>query len=435
MRPMQIVLTAGRTFTAAPSRCTPIPTVPPSSMVTARPSRSGRSMTEAHKGDNVVAYRRRLFAAVLSLMLPFLVAVPAKAGTGVPAAPSDAVIASWGTDRLGTAEQYYFVLPDRFAGGDRSNDRGGLTGDRLKTGYDPTDKGFYHGGDLQGVIDKLDYIQGLGTTAIWLAPVFKNNPVQGSGADVSAGYHGYWITDFTQVDPHFGTNADLKRLVRLAHQRGMKIYLDIIVNHTADVIQYAENKYDYVDKATSPFTDSSGHAFEDRNYSDGKNGFPKVDTTSFPYTPTFKTNADKTVKVPAWLNDPTMYHNRGNSTFAGENSEYGDFYGLDDLWTERPEVVRGMTKIYADWIGETGIDGYRLDTVKHADLDFWPQFSAGIKAAADRAGKKDFFMFGEVYSADQEIESTYVREGGLPATLDFSFQDAAKGFVTGAGSA
>jgi pullulanase-type alpha-1,6-glucosidase len=380
---------------------------------------------------------KRLWA-VLCLLLPLLVAAPAPAQATASAAgpPSDATIASWGSDRLGAAEQYYFVLPDRFANGSKANDKGGLSGDRLKTGYDPADKGFYHGGDLPGVIDKLGYIQGLGTTAIWLAPVFKNRPVQGSGSDVSAGYHGYWITDFTQVDPHFGTNADLKRLVKLAHQRGMKIYLDIIVNHTADVIQYAQNKYDYIDKATAPYRDASGQAFEDRNYSDGKNGFPKVSAaTSFPYTPVFPTAADKTVKVPSWLNDPTMYHNRGNSTFAGENAEYGDFYGLDDLWTERPEVVRGMTKIYADWIGETGIDGYRLDTVKHADLDFWPQFSAGIKAAADRAGKKDFFMFGEVYSADQEIESTYVREGGLPATLDFSFQDAAKGFVTGAGSA
>ena len=375
---------------------------------------------------------KRLFA-VLCLLLPFLIATPTAAQAAAPP-PSDRTIAQWGSDRLTTAEQYYFVLPDRFADGDRSNDRGGLTGDRLTTGYDPADKGFYHGGDLQGVIDKLDYIQGLGTTAIWLAPVFKNRPVQGSGGDISAGYHGYWITDFTQVDPHFGSNADLKRLVRLAHQRGLKIYLDIIVNHTADVIQYAQNKYDYIDKATSPYKDSQGRAFEDRNYSDGKNGFPAVSAASFPYTPIFKNNSDKTVKVPAWLNDPTMYHNRGNSTFAGENSEYGDFYGLDDLWTERPEVVQGMTKIYSDWIAATGIDGYRLDTVKHADLDFWPRFTAGIDAAAKKAGKDDFFMFGEVYSADQEIESTYVREGGLPATLDFSFQDAAKGFVTGSGS-
>ncbi|WP_250037170.1 pullulanase-type alpha-1,6-glucosidase [Paractinoplanes maris] len=381
----------------------------------------------------MVSRSRRLLAAAVALTLPFLTAVPARAAAPSSSAtpvPSDAVVAQWGTDAPAGNEQFYFVLPDRFANGTKANDRGGLSGDRLATGLDPADKGFYHGGDLAGVIDKLDYIQGLGTTAIWLAPVFKNRPVQGTGDDVSAGYHGYWITDFTQVDPHFGTNDELKKLVRLAHQRGLKVYLDIIANHTADVIRYAEAKNDYMDKATSPYKDAQGRPFDDR-----KGDFPRVSTASFPYTPVFPATADKSVKKPAWLNDPTMYHNRGNSTFTGENSEYGDFSGLDDLWTERPDVVRGLTDIYAYWIATTGIDGYRLDTVKHVGLDFWPQFSAGITKAAARAGKPGFFMFGEVYSADQEVQSTYVRRGGLPATLDFSFQEAAKNFVAGDGSA
>ncbi|MFI7540815.1 pullulanase-type alpha-1,6-glucosidase [Actinoplanes sp. NPDC049599] len=369
----------------------------------------------------------------MGVVLSVAAAVPARAAG--PAEPSAAALASWGFDaEPGPAEQFYFVLPDRFANGDPSNDTGKLPGDRLATGYDPADKGFYHGGDLQGIINGLDYIQGLGTTAIWLAPVFKNRPVQGSGADISAGYHGYWITDFTRVDPHFGTNADLERLVKLAHRRGMKIYLDIIVNHTADVIKYAENKYDYLDKATSPYTDARGREFEDRNYADGTRAFPELNDQSYPYTPVIDAK-DTSVKKPGWLNDPAMYHNRGDSTFVGENSEYGDFVGLDDLFTERPEVVAGMTKIYGDWIAKTGIDGYRLDTVKHTNLDFWPQFAEGINKAARKAGKKDFFMFGEVYSADQEIESTYVRRGGLPAILDFSFQAAAKSFAADGASA
>ncbi|MFG1890959.1 pullulanase-type alpha-1,6-glucosidase [Micromonospora sp. NPDC049051] len=395
---------------------------------------------------------RKALLALVSLLTLTLVGTPlAVRQLGADAADDTGPLATagatqWGAepsaeallkaaDTKGRAEQFYFVLPDRFANGDRRNDTGGLTGDRLSTGLDPTDKGFYHGGDLKGVMDRLDYIEGLGTTAIWLAPVFKNRPVQGSGADASAGYHGYWITDFTQVDPHFGTKEDLKRLVALAHRRGIKVYLDVIVNHTADVIKYAEDKYTYVDKATSPYTDAQGRPFEDRNHADGSRGFPKVDTSSFPYTPTFETPADAKVKVPAWLNDPTMYHNRGDSTFAGENSEYGDFFGLDDLWTERPEVVRGLTQVYSDWVAATGVDGFRLDTVKHANLEFWPQFSQGIERAAARAGKQDFFMFGEVYSADPEITSTYVRRGGLPATLDFAFQEAARGYTAGDGSA
>ncbi|NWM00782.1 alpha-amylase, partial [Klebsiella pneumoniae] len=92
----------------------------------------------------------------------------------------------------------------RFANGDPSNDRGGLAGDRGRTGFDPGDARYYHGGDLQGLTAKLPYLQALGITAIWVAPIFVNKPVQGGPGQQSAGYHGYWITDFTHVDPHFG---------------------------------------------------------------------------------------------------------------------------------------------------------------------------------------------------------------------------------------
>ena len=137
-------------------------------------------------------------------------------------------------------EVIYFLLPDRFENGDASNDRGGIAGDRLKTGFDPAHKGFFHGGDLKGLTKRLDYIQRLGATAVWLLPVFKNKPVQGPPGQESAGYHGYWVTDFTRVDPHLGTNADFKAFVDAAHARGMKVYMDIITNHTADVIYFAE---------------------------------------------------------------------------------------------------------------------------------------------------------------------------------------------------
>ncbi|AEV84578.1 alpha-amlyase [Actinoplanes sp. SE50] len=367
----------------------------------------------------------RLKSHIVRALLPVLVG----AAGGLPA--PRAAQAESPPDRPSHAEQLYLVMPDRFANGDTGNDQGGLTGDRLTTGYDPTDAGFYHGGDIQGVIDKLDYIQGLGTTAIWLTPIFKNKPVQGTGPNASAGYHGYWITDFTQVDPHFGTNEDLKRLVGLAHRRGMKIYLDIVVNHTADVIKNAEGTA-YADKGTAPYRDTAGRPFEDRNYADGTHGFPKVDEKSFPHRPFFEKPSDATAKAPAWLNDPTMYHNRGETTFGGENAEYGDFTGgLDDLWTERPEVLHGLTDIYAGWIRRFGVDGYRLDTLKATDLAFWRPFAEGVGKAADKAGKRDFFLFGEAWSKDQEVTSTFVRRGGLPATLDFPFQGAAQSYVTG----
>jgi pullulanase-type alpha-1,6-glucosidase len=328
-----------------------------------------------------------------------------------------------------TKERFYFVMADRFANGDTANDEGGLTGGRLETGFDPTDKGFYHGGDLKGLTQRLDYIKGLGTTAIWLTPSFKNRPVQGSGDNVSAGYHGYWITDFTQVDPHLGTNADLKNLVSAAHRKGMKVFFDIITNHTADVIDYTQHQYSYISKSDVPYRDASGNVFDDKDYA-GTDTFPELDAQSFPYTPTFRTEADKTVKVPAWLNDPTNYHNRGDSTFAGESAEYGDFVGLDDLFTEQPDVLDGMTKIYEQWV-DFGIDGFRIDTVKHVNMEFWQSFSPAMLARAKAKGDDDFFMFGEVYDARPSFMSQYTTTGGLQSTLDFGFQAAAKDFGTG----
>ncbi|HEX8660341.1 MAG TPA: alpha-amylase family glycosyl hydrolase, partial [Brevundimonas sp.] len=137
-------------------------------------------------------------------------------------------------------EVIYFLMPDRFENGDTANDRGGAEGDRLLTGYDPTDTGFYHGGDLKGLTARLDYIRGMGATALWIAPPFRNKWVQGPPGHESAAYHGYWITDFTQIDPHLGTNEEFRALVDAAHARGMKVYLDIVINHTADVIRYRE---------------------------------------------------------------------------------------------------------------------------------------------------------------------------------------------------
>ena len=96
-------------------------------------------------------------------------------------------------------------------------------------GFDPTDKGMYHGGDIRGLTDKLDYIEGLGVTAIWLTPILKNKAVQGD----SAGYHGYWTLDFTRLDPHLGSNEEMKAFIKAAHARGIKVFFDIIVNHTA----------------------------------------------------------------------------------------------------------------------------------------------------------------------------------------------------------
>ncbi|MGW7258857.1 pullulanase-type alpha-1,6-glucosidase [Streptomyces sp. NPDC054834] len=377
------------------------------------------------------AYIRRA-AAVTAVALVTALAQPLAAVAATPPAPpSDAVLAAQPARHDDTREQFYFVMPDRFANGDTSNDKGGLTGSRLSTGYDPADKGFYQGGDLKGLTKKLDYIKGLGTTAIWMAPIFKNRPVQGTGSNASAGYHGYWITDFTQVDPHFGTNKDLRTLISKAHAKGLKVFFDVITNHTADVVNYKEQSSDYLSKGAFPYLTKDGRPFDDADHADGTRKFPAVSGAAFPYTP----QVTSQTKVPAWLNDPTMYHNRGDSTYAGESTTYGDFSGLDDLWTERPEVVHGMEEIYQRWVKDFGVDGFRIDTVKHVDMEFWTQWATALDKYAAAHGRKNFFMFGEVYSADTSITSPYVTQGRLDATLDFPFQDAARSYASQGGSA
>ena len=108
-----------------------------------------------------------------------------------------------------------------------------------------------------------------------MTPSFKNKPVQGTAGSESAGYHGYWVTDFTKIDPHLGTNADLKTLIDAAHARGIKVFFDIITNHTADVLDYPASAYvgapgnqtvPYISKATSPYKDADGVVFDDRDY-------------------------------------------------------------------------------------------------------------------------------------------------------------------------
>ncbi|WP_031173195.1 pullulanase-type alpha-1,6-glucosidase [Streptomyces durhamensis] len=376
--------------------------------------------------------RARRAAAVTATALAAALIQPLAAHAATPPAPpSDAALAAQPARHDDTREQFYFVLPDRFANGDTANDEGGLTGSRLSTGYDPADKGFYQGGDLKGLTRRLDYIKGLGTTAIWMAPIFKNRPVQGTGTNASAGYHGYWITDFTQVDPHFGTNQDLKNLISKAHAKGMKVFFDVITNHTADVVDHREKSAGYLSKGAFPYLTKDGRPFDDADYADGGKRFPAVSPSSFPYTPQVTSRS----KVPGWLNDPTMYHNRGDSTFAGESATYGDFSGLDDLWTERPEVVHGMERIYERWVKDFAVDGFRIDTVKNVGMGFWTQWATALDAYAAAHGRKNFFMFGETYAADTNVTSPYVTQGRLDATLDFPFQDAARSYASQGGSA
>jgi len=206
------------------------------------------------------------------------------------------------------------------------------------------------------------------------------------------------------------------------------------VNHTADVIQYAENQYGYRSKADYPYRDADGLPFDDRDYA-GTDAFPSLDPAkSFPYTPVLPAG-DENAKTPAWLNNPIYYHNRGNSQFAGENSLYGDFFGLDDLFTENPQVVDGMINIHKQWISEFGVDGFRIDTVKHVNPEFWRKFAPAILSYAQSVGKPDFFIFGEVFSGNEQLLSYYTTDSEMPAVLDFKFQEQVGSYVANSGSA
>ena len=325
------------------------------------------------------------------------------------------------------SQRIYFVMPDRYANGDPSNDRGGLTGPRSVTGYDPADPGWYHGGDLKGLTGTctdthtgLARVKDLGFTAIWVTPVVAQQFVQ---AD-SAAYHGYWGLDFTRVDPHLGTNADFAAFVDCAHRLGMKVYLDVVVNHTADVIIPAGGS-SYRSAEEVPYRDCKGKPFSAQRYA-GSKRFPCVSSRYQPRQPLVLPQ-NRNLKKPAWLNQVTRYHNRGNITFDSCSPacfEQGDFYGLDDIFTEQPFVVNGLADVFGDWIRQFEVDGFRVDTAKHVDRAFFRAWAPKIMASARAAGVRDFEIFGEVFLTDTVELSSFVRDRAIPNVIDFPLQDS-----------
>ncbi len=353
-----------------------------------------------------------------------------------PAPPAGAVLEALAQPprRSSLASQrIYFVMTDRYANGDPTNDRGGRTGTRGVTGYDPSGTGWFHGGDLRGLTGGcttgtgLARIKALGFTAVWVTPPFGQNAVQGS----SAAYHGYWIRDFTSVDPHLGTNADFADFVACAHRLGLKVYLDVVVNHTADIIVPSGSGY-----SAAPYRDCRGRTFSPARYAGGRT-FPCLKAGNFPRVPVVLAE-DRSAKKPAWLNDVRRYHNRGDIDFGSCSEtcfEQGDFFGLDDLFTEQPAVVSGLAQVYGDWIRRYKVDGFRIDTARHVDRAFFKVWAPRILAAARAAGVPDFELFGEVFVSDAIELSTFVRERKLPNVLDFPFQDAATRYAAGDASA
>ena len=328
-------------------------------------------------------------------------------------------------------------MTDRYRNGDPSNDHGGFSGGRDETGLDPSDIGYFHGGDFKGMTGDCDNAQtglgrlkNLGFTAVWVTPPVGQKAVQGD----SAAYHGYWGVDFTNVDAHLGTNQDFANFVACAHRLGLKVYMDIVVNHTADVIDLPAGG-SFVDPSQRPYRTCAGKKFNPAKYV--KKKFPCVKASNMPQVPSLDAD-ERSAKSPSWLNDVTKYHNRGDINFGSCSPicfEQGDFFGLDDLFTEQPAVMQGLADTYGDWIRRYKLDGFRVDTARHVNAAFFRLWVPKILAAARAAGVPDFEVFGEVPITDNVELSSFVRDRGLPNVLDFPFQEAATGFAAGATAA
>ena len=286
-------------------------------------------------------------------------------------------------------EVIYFVMPDRYRNGDSSNDN--------FPGLNPTHTAFFHGGDLKGLTgncvddDGLARLKKLGFTAIWLTPLVVQQPPTDGGA----GYHGYWGVDFLGVDPHLGTKEDLLALSSCAKKLGLKLILDVVTNHTGDIVWY-NNRDAYIpDKY-------------------------------------------KNIKNPNWLNEISNYHNYGdmNSCWSpGACVRDGDFFGLDDLATEKPEVYNGLADVYGDWIEKYGFVGFRVDTARHLDDQFFKNWSPQINQIAEKSGIANFTIFGEVWEPSPIALMPYIRVNKMQSALDFPFQRVAVDYAASSSSA
>jgi glycosidase len=316
------------------------------------------------------------FSFVIATLACFVIATSAVAAS--PSTPED---------RVGLSKDLiYFVFPDRYLNGDTSNDK--------FAGYDPRDTAFFHGGDLKGLTgtcapgdNGLARIKKLGFTAVWVTPLV----VQQKPTPYGAGYHGYWGVDFLNVDPHLGTNQDMAAFAQCAKKLGLKLILDVVTNHTGDVIQYKDRE-----------------AFVPSDLVNSKN--------------------------PAWLNDLSNYHNVGDMNSCwGEGScmQLGDFYGLDDIATEKPVVYNGWADVYGKWIKDYGLSGFRVDTARHVDDNFFKNWSPQIDAAAKSVGINDFTIFGEVWDVNPINLMNYIRRNKIQTVLDFPFQRSAAEFASG----
>jgi glycosidase len=345
------------------------------------------------------------------------------------ASPSFASPRDWADEVL------YFLLPDRFAAGNEAS-RPLLTRQQIATLRQATSRPDidwqawaesgkrWQGGTINGVRAHLEYLRRLGVTAIWMGPVFK----QRARLDT---YHGYGIQDFLDVDPRFGTRADLVALVRAAHERGLRIVLDVIVNHSGD-------NWGYLPPGGSPAEARNEPPY--RAWPDFYGNTQGEDTAGWGLTwrDELQAGTADTAGAPpgvherAWpaeLRDAACYTRAGMGDLgagdiADARAEHKrtDFFALKDFALDRPQTLALLVECFKYWIALTDCDGFRIDTVKHMALEETRNFCGAIREFADRLGKRNFLLVGEIAGGDDlqnfVLDNLAVLRRNMSAALD-----------------
>lgn len=327
----------------------------------------------------------------------------------------------------------YFVMVDRFNNADRTNDQ---SYGRQKDGKQEV--GTFHGGDLKGVTAKLDYIKSLGTDVIWLSPIVEQVHGFVGGGDKGSfpfyAYHGYWTRDFTKIDENFGSDEDLKTLVDEAHKRGIKVFLDAVINHSG-YSTLADLQFDEIQVVNpnslpdtwakwAPKDGETWHSYhqaidyQNSNWTDwwgpdwvrtGLTGYTKPGSSDITMTlaglPDFLTESDKSVVPPQWLLD-----NPGTRVVKKEGYSVSDY----------------LISWQSDWVKRFGIDGFRVDTVKHVEGEVWSRLKESASKSLEEWRKENgkqglpFWMMGEVWG-HSAYRSPYV-DNGFDALINFDMQ-------------
>lgn len=316
-------------------------------------------------------------------------------------------------------EVIYQVLVDRFANGDVNNDY------KVRPGH----LARFQGGDWRGLTERLDYIKELGVTTLWISPVVKNVETD---ADVDS-YHGYWAQDLTQTNPHFGDLAELRKLTAAAHDKNLKVVLDIVTNHMGQVFYYDTNLNGNPDiyiggSGPIPGPSSQSPIVRITEYDPdwdprGVQAFTSLGNAGRAPLIFFQDASINRVPPKGILGTARAYHGFGRilNYDIPEQTRLGDFPGgLKDVATELPEVRAELIDLYTRWVELADLDGFRIDTVKHVEYEFWQEFATKVRERLAAQGKHRFLMFGEAFDGNDKLLGSFTQPGMLDSVFYFS---------------